>query len=230
MKDRLETPFKGDNEKALIKRQIVKNWSFISRRKFRKLQHLLCFFSGFHWPNNRLKMVLACPNDQKYPHYPLIFKLSITLARPLRLVIHFFKWKFLSDVRRFYLHDSKWNSRSEVDGLSHTKQLLNLLCIVYFIAFPSHSGRAASAFYILKMVVQLRFQQMLFSVYNVFSRRCFRLRFQGAIFQQPCFQLTTFAVVYSIDDGFDCIFGCNAAENVVCRNRLLQILLNNVLI
>ena len=46
MKNRLETPFKGDNVKALIKRQIVKNWSFVFLRKFRKLQHLLCFF-GF---------------------------------------------------------------------------------------------------------------------------------------------------------------------------------------
>ena len=35
MKTRLETPYKGDNVKALIKRQIVKNWSFISLRKFR---------------------------------------------------------------------------------------------------------------------------------------------------------------------------------------------------
>ena len=43
---RLETPFKGDNVKALVKRQIVKTWPFISLKKFRKLQHLLCFF-GF---------------------------------------------------------------------------------------------------------------------------------------------------------------------------------------
>ena len=42
-KNRLETPFKGDNVNALIKRQIVKTWSFISLRQFRKLQHLLCF-------------------------------------------------------------------------------------------------------------------------------------------------------------------------------------------
>ena len=33
MKNRLETPFRGDNLKALIKRQIVKNWSFVSLRK-----------------------------------------------------------------------------------------------------------------------------------------------------------------------------------------------------
>ena len=46
-KTRLETPFKGDNVKALVKkRQIVKTWCFISMRKFRKLQHFLCFF-GF---------------------------------------------------------------------------------------------------------------------------------------------------------------------------------------
>ena len=45
-KKRLETPFKGDNVKTLIKRQIVKTWSFNSWRKFRKLQHLLCFI-GF---------------------------------------------------------------------------------------------------------------------------------------------------------------------------------------
>ena len=38
---RLGTPFKGDNVKALIKRQIVKTWSFISLRQFKKLQHLL---------------------------------------------------------------------------------------------------------------------------------------------------------------------------------------------
>ena len=45
-KNRLETPFKGKNVKALVKRQIVKTRPFISLRKFRKLQHLLCFF-GF---------------------------------------------------------------------------------------------------------------------------------------------------------------------------------------
>ena len=45
-KTRLETPFKGDNVKALKKRQIVKTWSFISLSTFRKLQRLLCFF-GF---------------------------------------------------------------------------------------------------------------------------------------------------------------------------------------
>ena len=45
-KNRLETPFKCDNVKALIKTSICENWSFISFRKFRKLQHLL-WFLGF---------------------------------------------------------------------------------------------------------------------------------------------------------------------------------------
>ena len=67
----------------------MKTWSFMSLRKFRKLQHSLCFF-GFQRPNNRLKMVSALPNDQKYPHYPLVLKLNVTLARSLRLVIWYF--------------------------------------------------------------------------------------------------------------------------------------------
>ena len=53
-------------------------------------------------------MVLDSPNDQKDARYPLVLKDNVTLARPLRLVIlYFLKWKFLSDDRRLYLHDSK---------------------------------------------------------------------------------------------------------------------------
>ena len=100
--------------------------------KIRKIAAFAVFFFSFQWPNNRLKMVLASPNDQKYPRYPLVLKFNVILARPLRLVIMYFflKWKFLSDDRRLYPYDSKWNSKSDVEGLTHTKQLLNLLCIV----------------------------------------------------------------------------------------------------
>ena len=35
-------------------------------------------------------MVLAPPNDQKYPRYPLVLKFNVTLVRPLRLVILYF--------------------------------------------------------------------------------------------------------------------------------------------
>ena len=45
-KNRLETPFIGDNVKALIKTSNCEIWSFISLRQFRKVQQLLCFF-GF---------------------------------------------------------------------------------------------------------------------------------------------------------------------------------------
>ena len=97
----------------------------------KKMQHLLCFF-GFQWPNNCMKMVLA---DQNYPRYPLVLKFNVTLARPLCLVVlYFFKWKVLSDDWHLYLYDSKWNLWYDVDGLTHTKQLLNLLCIVYIYA------------------------------------------------------------------------------------------------
>ena len=60
----------------------------------------------FLWPNNRLKMVLASPNDQKYPR----LKIQRPLARLLRLVILYsFKLKFLSGDPHMYLHDSKCN-------------------------------------------------------------------------------------------------------------------------
>ena len=76
-------------------------------------------------------MVSASPNDQKCPRDPLVLKLNATLTRSLRSeILYFFKWKILSDDRRLYFHDSKRNSRSDVDGLNHTKQLLNLSCIV----------------------------------------------------------------------------------------------------
>ena len=43
------------------------------------------------------------------------------------------KKKNLSDDRRLYLHDKKRNLRSDVDGLTHTKQLI-LFCIVYILS------------------------------------------------------------------------------------------------
>ena len=42
-----------------------------------------------------LKMLLAFPNDQKYPRYPLFLKYNVTLARPLRLVIPYFLMEIL---------------------------------------------------------------------------------------------------------------------------------------
>ena len=53
-------------------------------------------------------MVSASPSDQKYPRYPPVLKLKVTLARALRWVIlYFLKLKILSKGRRLYLHYSK---------------------------------------------------------------------------------------------------------------------------
>ena len=73
-------------------------------------------------------MYFASTHDQKYPRYPLTLKFNVTLARPLRLVIpYFFKWKFLSDVRRLYIHDSKWNLRSDLDEFTPYKTIAKLI-------------------------------------------------------------------------------------------------------
>ena len=99
-KTRLETSFKGNNVKSLIKTSICENLVLYFYEKVQKIAALAVLF--------RLKMVLASPNDQKYQRYPQGLKSNVTLARPLCLVIlYFFKWKLLSADRRLYLHDSK---------------------------------------------------------------------------------------------------------------------------
>ena len=45
-KTRLETPFEGDNVKALVKTSNCENLVLYFSGKVQKLQHLLCFF-GF---------------------------------------------------------------------------------------------------------------------------------------------------------------------------------------
>ena len=122
-KTRLQTPFKGDNVKALVKTSNCENlvlyfsekvkkiaafamvfWFLMTKQSFENAYDKLTLFQYF----GHLKMVSASPNDQKYPRYPLVLKSNVTLARPLRLVtLYFFKWNILSDDRRLYLHDSK---------------------------------------------------------------------------------------------------------------------------
>ena len=59
-KTRLKTPFEGNDLKALIKTSNCENLVLYFS------DCSICYaFSGFQWPNNRLKMVLASPNDQK---------------------------------------------------------------------------------------------------------------------------------------------------------------------
>ena len=46
-KNRLETPFKGDNVKALVKASNCETWSFISLRQFRKIATFAMLFFCF---------------------------------------------------------------------------------------------------------------------------------------------------------------------------------------
>ena len=78
-----------------------------------------------------LENILASPNDQKYTRYPLVFKVNATLARPLRLVIpHFLNGNSCQMIGACIFMTAN-ETRSDGDGFIHTKQLLNLLCIVY---------------------------------------------------------------------------------------------------
>ena len=88
-KTRLETRFKGFNVKALLKMSNCENLVLYFSEKVQEIA-AFAMFLGFQWPNNHLKMVLASPNDQKYPRYPLFFKFNVTLAWVLRLVILYF--------------------------------------------------------------------------------------------------------------------------------------------
>ena len=121
-KTRLEAPFNGDNVKALVKTSNSENLVLYFSGKVQKIAAFAMLF-WFSVTKQSFENGFGFPNDQKYPGYPLVLILNVTLARPLRLVIlYFFKWKILSDDRRLYFHDSKWNSTSGVDGLTNTKQ------------------------------------------------------------------------------------------------------------
>ena len=83
-------------------------------------------------------MVLASPNDQKYPRYPLVVKLNVTFARPLRFgnSVFFFNGKSCQMIGACIFmtaNETRDLMLINVDGLTQTKQLLNLLCIVYLL-------------------------------------------------------------------------------------------------
>ena len=104
---RLETPIKGDNVRSLVNTSNCENLVLYFSEKVQKIAEFAMLF-WFSVTKQSFEMVLASPNDQKYLRYPLVLKLNVTLARPLRLVIlYFFKWKISSDDRRLYLYDSK---------------------------------------------------------------------------------------------------------------------------
>ena len=105
-KNQLETPFKGDNVKALKTSNCEKLVFYFSEKSQKIAAFAILFW--FSMTKQSLKNVFGSHNDQKYPRYPLVLKFNVTLARPLPLVIlYFFLWKFLSDDHHLYLHDSK---------------------------------------------------------------------------------------------------------------------------
>ena len=130
-KIRLETPFKGDNVKALVKTSICENLVLYFSEKVQKIASFAIFF-WFSVTKQSFENSFCFPQWSEIPTLPASLKIkrhfSTTAAFGKSV---FFKWKILSDDQRFYIHNSKWNSRSDVDGLTHTKQLLNLVCIVY---------------------------------------------------------------------------------------------------
>ena len=88
-KTQLETSFKGDNVKALVKTSNCEKLVLYFSEKVQKIAAFTMLF-WFSVTKLSLKMVLASPNNQKYPCYPLVLKLNVTLAPPLRLVILYF--------------------------------------------------------------------------------------------------------------------------------------------
>ena len=85
LKNQKETPFKVDN----VKTSNCKNLVLYFSEKVQKIAAFAILF-WFSVTINRLKMVSASPNDQKYPRYPLVLKLNVTVARPLRLAILYY--------------------------------------------------------------------------------------------------------------------------------------------
>ena len=130
-KIRLETLFKGDNVQALVK---TSNWENLVLNFSENVQTIAAFAMLFWFSVTKQSFEngFGFPQWLEIPTLPTSLKIkrhfSTTAAFGNSV---FLKEKILSDDRRLYLHDSKWNSRSDVDGLAHTKQLLNLLCIVY---------------------------------------------------------------------------------------------------
>ena len=88
-KKRLETPFKCDNVKALIKTSNCEELVLYFSEKSKKIAAFAMLF-WFSVTKKSLENVLGSTNDQKYPRYPLVLKFNVTIARPLRLVIPYF--------------------------------------------------------------------------------------------------------------------------------------------
>ena len=88
-KTRLEIPFKCDNVNASVKTSYCENLVLNFSEKVHKIAAFAMLF-WFSVTKQSFENGFASPNDQKYSCYPLVLKLNVTLARPLRLVILYF--------------------------------------------------------------------------------------------------------------------------------------------
>ena len=90
-KTRLETPFKGDNVKALIKTSNCENFILYFTEKVQKIAAFAMLF-WFSVTKQSLENGFGLPKDQKYPRYTLVLKFNVTLSWSLRLaILYFFK-------------------------------------------------------------------------------------------------------------------------------------------
>ena len=88
-KSRIETPFEGDDVKALLKTSNCENFGRYFSEKVKKNAVFAMFFL-FSVTKHSLETRFGFPKYQKYTRYPLDFKLNVTLARPLRLAFFLF--------------------------------------------------------------------------------------------------------------------------------------------
>ena len=94
---------------------------------------LLGFFPLFWWLNTRYNMVLDSAYHQNCP-YVRSAGLKNWRHASTNVAIDkswFFTWKSFSGDRHLYLDAIKWHQKPDMMDLMHTKQLLNLFCIVY---------------------------------------------------------------------------------------------------
>ena len=85
-KTRLETPFKGDNVKALVKTSNCENLVLYFSANVQKIAEFAMLF-WFSVTKQPFENDFGTLNDRKCSSYRLVLKLNVTLSRPLRLVI-----------------------------------------------------------------------------------------------------------------------------------------------
>ena len=73
-KHRLETPFKVDHVKALIKTSHCENMVLYFSKEGQQLAAFSVLFLGFSVTKHSLENGFGFPNDQKYPRYLLVLK------------------------------------------------------------------------------------------------------------------------------------------------------------